>query len=60
MTKEQIETVLDRVPHFGLLHGKRTPPAILLAMEAEELGAYQLSEEERADIEAALAEDRGG
>jgi len=28
----------------------------LLAMEAEELGAYQLSEEERADIEAALAE----
>jgi predicted transcriptional regulator len=55
MTKEQIETVLDRV---------RTWPAprqedavrILLAMEEREAQVYRLSEEERAGIRAALEE----
>ena len=55
MTKEQIETVLDRVRTWPASR-QEDAAAILLAMEAEELGAYQLSEEERADIEAALAE----
>jgi hypothetical protein len=55
MTKEQIETVLDRVRTWPASR-QEDAAAILLAMEAEELEAYKLSEEERADIEAALAE----
>jgi hypothetical protein len=55
MTKEQIETVLDRVRTWPASR-QEDATAILLAMEAEELEAYKLSEDERADIEAALAE----
>lgn len=55
MTKELIENVLDRV--------RAWPPSrqedaalMLLAMEAQDTGPYRLSDEERADIEAALEE----
>ena len=59
MTKEQIERVLERV---------RTWPAdrredamqILLEMEKQDLGVYRMSDEERADIEDALAEMERG
>ena len=56
MTKEQIERVLDRVRSWPASR-QEDAAAVLLAMEAEDLGPYRLSEEERADIEAALAED---
>ena len=56
MTKEQIESVLDRVRTWPASR-QEDAAAVLLAMEAEDLGPYRLSDEERADIEAALAED---
>jgi hypothetical protein len=56
MTKEQIESVLDRVRSWPTSR-QEDAAAVLLAMEAEALGPYRLSEEERADIEAALLED---
>ena len=59
MTKSQIESVLERV--------KTWPPErqedaarVLLAMEAEDAGPYGLSPEERADLQAALAEAERG
>jgi hypothetical protein len=55
MTKEQIERVLDRVRTWPASR-QEDAAAVLLAMEAEDLGPYRLSEEERADIEAALVE----
>ncbi len=55
MTKEQIDSVLERVRNW--------PPArqedavqLLLAMEAQGAEPYQLSDEESADIDAALEE----
>jgi hypothetical protein len=55
MTKEQIDSVLERVRNW--------PPArqedavqLLLAMEAQGSEPYQLSDEESADIDAALEE----
>lgn len=55
MTKAQIDEVLERV--------RAWPPSrqedaalMLLAMEAQDTSPYKLSEEEHADIEAALAE----
>jgi hypothetical protein len=56
MTKDQIESVLDRVRTWPVSR-QEDAAAVLLAMEAEDLGPYRLSDEERADIEAALAED---
>jgi hypothetical protein len=55
MTKEQIERVLDRVRTWPASR-QEDAAAVLLAMEAEDLGPYRLSEEERTDIETALAE----
>ena len=59
MTKAEIDAVLDRV--------KTWPPdkqeeamRVLLEMEAEVGGVYQLSPEELADIEEGLAEIRRG
>ena len=59
MTKEQIEAVFDRV--------RTWPPErhedaaeMLLMMEEQGVAPYELSEEERVEVEAALAEaDRG-
>jgi predicted transcriptional regulator len=59
MTKEQIENVLERVRTWPQSR-QEDAAQVLLAMEAQDVGPYRLSEEERADIEAALAEiDRG-
>ena len=59
MTKEQIESVLERVRTWPQSR-QEDAAQVLLAMEAQDAGPYRLSEEERADIEAALAEvDRG-
>jgi predicted transcriptional regulator len=59
MTKEQIDSVLDRV--------RTWPPErqvdavrVLLQMEAAGTEVYQLSEDELADIEEGLAEVRRG
>ena len=59
MNKAQIDSILDRV---------RTRPEerqedaarILLAMEGEEGGLYRLSDEERGEVRAALAEIERG
>jgi hypothetical protein len=59
MTKSQIEAVLERVRTWPASR-QQDAALILLAMEAQETSPYRLSDEERADIEAAIAEiDRG-
>jgi hypothetical protein len=55
MTKEQIEKVLDRVRTWPQSR-QEDAAQVLLAMEAQDVGLYRLSDEERADIEAALEE----
>ena len=55
MTKDQIGAVLDRV-HSWPKERQEDAAQVLLAMEAEGTGQYPLSPEERADLEAALAE----
>jgi hypothetical protein len=55
MTKEQIESVLDRVRTWPAAR-QEDAAQVLLAMEAQDLGHYCLSDDERADIEAALEE----
>lgn len=59
MTKQEIEAVLDRVrmwPH----ERQEIVAAAVLDMERQETDIYELSDEELADIEEALAEaDRG-
>jgi predicted transcriptional regulator len=55
MTKEQIDAVLDRV-HSWPSERQEDAVRILLAMEAETAGVYVTTEDERADIEAALDE----
>jgi hypothetical protein len=59
MTKEQIESVLDRVRTWP---NSRQEDAVqvLLAMEEQEAGIYKLSDEERADIREALDEISDG
>ena len=55
MTKEQLNAVLDRVRSWP---EARQEDAVNMLLTMEKLGAepYRLSPEERADIEAALAE----
>ncbi len=55
MTKEQLNAVLDRVRSWP---ESRQEDAVNMLLTMEKLGAepYRLSSEERADIEAALAE----
>jgi hypothetical protein len=55
MTKDQIDAVLDRV-HSWPKERQEDAVQVLLTMEAEGTGRYLLSPEERADLEAALAE----
>jgi predicted transcriptional regulator len=59
MTKEQIDSVLDRVRTWP---PERQEDAIrvLLQMEAAGTAVYVLSEEERAEIELSLEEARRG
>ena len=59
MTKSEIDAVLDRV--------KSWPPerqedavAMLLEIEAEATGVYQLTEEDRKEIELSMEEARRG
>jgi hypothetical protein len=59
MTKEQIDAVLERV-HGWPKARQEDAARILLAMEAEAVETYVLSDDERADLEAALAEAAGG
>jgi predicted transcriptional regulator len=59
MTKEQIEAVFDRVRTWPL-ERQDDAAEMLLMMEEQGVAPYELSEEERVEIEAALAEaDRG-
>ena len=59
MTKEQIEAVFDRVRTWPL-ERQEDAAEMLLMMEEQGVAPYELSEEERIEIEAALAEaDRG-
>jgi hypothetical protein len=59
MTKEQIDSVLDRVRTWPLPR-QEDAIRVLLTMEAQETSPYSLSDEERADIDAALAEIDAG
>ena len=55
MTKEQINSLLERVRNWPA--GRQEDAAqILLAMEAQGSEPYRLTEEERTDLEEALAE----
>jgi predicted transcriptional regulator len=55
MTKEQIDSVLERVRSWPVAR-QEDAAQLLLAMEAQGSKPYSLSEDERADIEAALEE----
>ena len=59
MTKDQIDAVLARVHSWPKLR-QEDAARILLAMEAQTVEPYALSEEERADLEAALEEVKRG
>jgi hypothetical protein len=59
MTKDQIDAVLDRVRSW-LKTRQEDAVQLLLAMEAQDGGAYALSPEEREDLESALAEAARG
>jgi hypothetical protein len=55
MTKDQIDAVLDRI-HSWPKTRQEDAVRVLLAMETQDSSTYVLSEEERADLEAALEE----
>ena len=55
MTKEQLSAIFDRVRSWPR-ERQEDAARILLAMEAQDAAPYHLSEDERADIEDALAE----
>jgi len=59
MNKAQIDSILDRVRTWPE-ERQEDAARILLAMEGEEGGAYRLSDEERAEVRAALAEIERG
>jgi hypothetical protein len=59
MTKDQIETVLERVYSWPKSR-QEDAVRILIAMEAQDTATYVLSDEERADLHAALDEAGGG
>lgn len=59
MTRDQIDAILERVRSWPP-ERQEDAANVLLAMEAEGTAPYELSEEERADLEEGLAEaDRG-
>jgi hypothetical protein len=55
MTREQIKAVLDRVASWPQSR-QEDAAQLLFAMEAQDTSPYALSEEERADLQAALDE----
>jgi hypothetical protein len=55
MTKEQIDSVLKRVRTWPEAR-QEDAALMLLAMEAQDTISYELSDEEAADIDAALEE----
>jgi hypothetical protein len=55
MGRDQIEAVLERVRSWPLSR-QEDAARVLLAMEREAGATYELSEEERADLEVALEE----
>ena len=59
MSKKEIEAVLDRVRTWPLSR-QEDAAHVLLRMEANGTAVYQLTEEERGDIEAALEEVERG
>jgi hypothetical protein len=59
MNKAQIDSVLDRVRTWPL-ERQEDAARILLAMEDQDIGVYRLSDEERAEVRAALAEVERG
>jgi len=59
MNKTQIESVLDRVRTWPQQR-QEDAVRILLAMEDQDTGVYRLSDTERAEIRAALAEVERG
>jgi predicted transcriptional regulator len=59
MNKAQIDSVLDRVRTWPE-ERQEDAVRILLAMEDQDNGVYRLSDEERAEIRAALAEVERG
>ena len=59
MTKAEIDAVLDRVKTWPL-ERQEEAMRVLLEMEAQDTGPYELSEEELADIEEGLREIERG
>ena len=59
MTKEQIDEILARVRDWPL-HRQEDAARMLLLMEEQGTGFYELSEEEEADIREALQEVERG
>jgi hypothetical protein len=59
MNKAQIDSILDRVRTWPE-ERQEDAARILLAMEGEEGGLYRLSDEERGEVRAALAEIERG
>lgn len=59
MTKEQIEAIFERVRTWPLQR-QEDAAAILLAMEEQGTEVHELTEEERADVEAAELEAERG
>lgn len=59
LSKDAIEALLERVRAWPSVR-QEDAARVLLAMEAEPLGVYRLTDEERADLDAALAEVERG
>ena len=59
MTKEQINSVLERVRSWPRQR-QEDAACLLLAIEAQDTEVYVLSDEERADLSAALEEGERG
>jgi hypothetical protein len=59
MTKEQIDAILDRVRTWPF-ERQEDAAAILLRMEEQGVAPYVLSPDERAEVEAGLAETARG
>jgi len=59
MNKAQIDSILDRVRTWPE-ERQEDAARVLLAMESEDNGVYRLSDGERAEIRAALAEVERG
>jgi hypothetical protein len=59
MNRAQIDSILDRVRTWPE-ERQEDAARILLAMEGQDTGVYRLSDEERAEIRAALAEIERG